>query len=132
MADTLRTTDAYREPYCHRLYPSLAAVAYFAAHKHLIGKRLLYQALKAPYVVLRYKTNGRSYAANGRPQPCEYVSNTTNAQHRVLTLYLCSVQHRVTFLQLAHLYHLYVGQLALWRLACTLPQAQKGTRLRTL
>ncbi len=97
-----------------------------------IGKRLLYQALKAPYVVLRYKTNGRSYAANGRPQPCEYVSNTTNAQHRVLTLYLCSVQHRVTFLQLAHLYHLYVGQLALWRLACTLPQAQKGTRLRTL
>jgi len=52
MADTLRTTDAYREPYCHRLYPSLAAVAYFAAHKHLSGKRLFHQTFEAANVVL--------------------------------------------------------------------------------
>ena len=65
MANTLRTTDAYREPYCHRLYPSLVAVAYFAAHQHLTGKRLFHQAFEATNVVLRYQIDGRSYAANG-------------------------------------------------------------------
>jgi hypothetical protein len=58
MADTLRATDAYREPYCHRLYSPLAAVAYFAAHKHLIGKRLFHQTFEAANVVLRYQIDG--------------------------------------------------------------------------
>ncbi len=55
---TGRPTDADRQPYRHRLYPTVDITAHQHENQHLLGVRFLHQAIEVAYVVLRYQADG--------------------------------------------------------------------------
>ena len=67
LPDTGRPTDADRQPYRHRLYPTVDIAAHQHENQHLLSVRLLHKAAEVADVVLRYQADRRLAATHERP-----------------------------------------------------------------